>query len=52
VVVLNAAYALHASDAFDDIDDCVKAANESIESGAALDKLESLADVSQNVPTA
>jgi anthranilate phosphoribosyltransferase len=52
VVVLNAAYALHASDAFDDIDACVAAAQESIDSGAALDKLESLAEVSQKVPTA
>jgi anthranilate phosphoribosyltransferase len=52
VVVLNAAYALHASDAFDDIDACVEAAQESIDSGAALDKLESLAEVSQKAPTA
>jgi len=52
VVVLNAAYALHASDAFDDIDACVEAAHDSIDSGAALDKLESLAEVSQQVPTA
>jgi len=52
VVVLNAAYGLHASDAFDDIDACVAAANESIDSGAALDKLNTLAEVSQTVPTA
>ncbi len=51
IAVLNAAYALHASDKFDDMEDCVAAAEESIDSGAALDKLETLADVSQNAPT-
>jgi len=52
VVVLNAAYALHASDTFEDVDACVEAAQESIDSGAALQKLERLAEVSQSVPTA
>jgi len=51
IAVLNAAYALHASDKFDDLDACVAAAEESIDSGAALDTLETLADVSQNAPT-
>ena len=51
VAVLNAAYALHASDKFDDLDACVAAAEESIDSGAALDTLETLAEVSQNAPT-
>jgi anthranilate phosphoribosyltransferase len=52
VVVLNAAYALHASDRYDDIDECIEAANVSIDSGAALDKLETLAEVSNDAPTA
>ncbi len=52
VVVLNAAYALHVSDKFEDIDACVEAARESIDSGAALDKLSTLANVSQKAPTA
>ncbi|MEF8796206.1 MAG: anthranilate phosphoribosyltransferase [Salinivenus sp.] len=52
VVVLNAAYALHTSDRFDDIDACLEAARESIDSGAALEKLNSLAEVSQTVPAA
>ncbi len=47
VVVLNAAYALHVSDRYDDIDACLDAAEESIDSGAALDTLETLAEVSQ-----
>ena len=47
VVVLNAAYALHVSDQFSDIDACLEAAEESIDSGAALDTLKSLANVSQ-----
>lgn len=51
VVVLNAAYALHTSDTFEDLDACVSAAKESIDSGAALDTLETLADVSQAVPS-
>jgi anthranilate phosphoribosyltransferase len=52
VAVLNAAYALHTSDKFDDLDACLDAAEESIDSGAALDTLETLADVSQKAPTA
>jgi anthranilate phosphoribosyltransferase len=52
VVVLNAAYALHASDQFEDVDACVEAAQESIDSGAALQKLERLAEVSQSAPSA
>lgn len=52
IAVLNAAYALHTSDKFDDIDACVAAAKESIDSGAALETLETLATVSQNAPTA
>lgn len=51
VVVLNAAYALHVSDRFDDIDACLDAAKESIDSGSALDTLDTLAEVSQNAPT-
>ena len=47
VVVLNAAYALHVSDRFSDIDACFEAAEESIDSGAALDTLKTLAEVSQ-----
>lgn len=50
VVVLNAGYALHASDRFSDIDACLEAAEESIDSGAALDTLNTLADISQNGP--
>lgn len=51
VAVLNAAYALHASDQFSDLDACVEAAEESIDSGAALDTLHTLAEVSQKVPS-
>lgn len=47
VVVLNAAYALHASDQFSDLDACIEAAEDSIDSGAALETLDTLADVSQ-----
>lgn len=47
VAVLNAAYALHVSDRFSDIDACLEAAEESIDSGAALDTLKTLAKVSQ-----
>lgn len=50
VVVLNAAYALHTSDRFEGLNECVAAAKESIDSGAALDTLENLAEVSQKVP--
>jgi anthranilate phosphoribosyltransferase len=51
VVLLNAAYALHVSDRFSDLDACFEAAEESIDSGAALDTLETLAEVSQNAST-
>jgi anthranilate phosphoribosyltransferase len=47
VAVLNAAYALHVSDKFSDIDACIDAAEESIDSGAAMDTLKTLAEVSQ-----
>jgi len=50
VAVLNAAYALHASDRFDCLDDCVDAAHESIDSGAAMEKLKRLAEVSHDAP--
>lgn len=50
VVLLNAAYALHTSDRFDDLDACFAAARESIDSGAALKKLETLAEVSHDAP--
>jgi anthranilate phosphoribosyltransferase len=51
IVLLNAAYALHTSGRFDDLDACFDAARTSIDSGAALDKLETLADVSHAAPT-
>lgn len=47
VAVLNAAYALHVSDRFSDIDACLEAAEESIDSGAALETLKTLTKVSQ-----
>lgn len=47
VVVFNAAYALHVSDRFNDLDACFAAAEESIDSGAALETLDTLAKVSQ-----
>lgn len=46
VVVLNAAYALHASGRFDSLDACFDAARESIDAGAAAAKLTRLVDVS------
>lgn len=51
VVVLNAAYALHASDTFSDIGACVEAAEESIDSGAAMNTLDTLVEISQNAPS-
>jgi len=51
VVLLNAAYALHTSDRFDDLDAAFDAARESIDSGTALKKLDALAEVSQDAPT-
>jgi anthranilate phosphoribosyltransferase len=49
VVLLNAAYALHVSGRFDGLDECTAAARESIQSGAALEKLEALAEASHDV---
>jgi len=46
IAVLNAAYALYVSDRYADLDACLEAAEESIDSGAALDTLKTLADVS------
>ncbi|NBB73280.1 MAG: anthranilate phosphoribosyltransferase [Bacteroidetes bacterium] len=50
IVLLNAAYALHTSGRFDDLDACFEAARASIDSGAALDKLNTLAEVSHDAP--
>jgi anthranilate phosphoribosyltransferase len=50
IALLNAAYALHTSGRFDDLDACFEAARESIDSGAALKKLETLAEVSHDAP--
>ncbi len=50
VVLLNAAYALHASDRFDGLDACFAAACESIDSGAARAKLSALIDASHAAP--
>jgi anthranilate phosphoribosyltransferase len=47
VAVLNAAYALHVSDQFADLDACLEAAEKSIASGAALKTLKTLVKVSQ-----
>ena len=49
IAVLNAAYALYVSDRYPDLDACLEAAEESIDSGAALDTLKTLADVSTKV---
>lgn len=46
IVVLNAAYALHTSGRFNTLEECLHAAAQSIDSGAALDKLHSLAAAS------
>lgn len=50
VVLLNAAYALYTSGRFDGIEDCFAAARESIDSGAAADKLDLLIRVSNDIP--
>jgi len=50
VAVLNAGYALHASGRFDDLEACIEAAAESIDSGAALDILHRLIEVSNEAP--
>ncbi|PSR01037.1 MAG: anthranilate phosphoribosyltransferase [Bacteroidetes bacterium QS_8_68_28] len=49
VVLLNAAYALHVSGRFDGLDECTEAAHQSIASGAALQKLDALAEASHDV---
>ncbi len=49
VALLNAAYALHVSGQYADLDACLEAAAESIDSGAALDALNTLASVSKKV---
>lgn len=52
VVLLNAAYALHASGRFDNLDACFDAARESIDSGAARQRLDHLVEASQAAPVA
>ncbi len=49
VVVLNAAYALHAADLFDSLDACFDAARESIDMGRAKERLDALGEVSNTV---
>lgn len=51
IAVLNAAYALHTSDRFDDIDACIDAANDAIDAGKATATLDRLIEVSQEAPT-
>ena len=51
VVVLNAAYGLHTSGRFDSLDACLDAARESIDSGAASEKLTRLIEVSNSIPS-
>ncbi|PEN12893.1 anthranilate phosphoribosyltransferase [Longibacter salinarum] len=50
VAVLNAAYALQTSGKFEDIDACIEAANDSIDSGNASRTLDRLIEVSQDAP--
>ena len=52
IVLLNAAYALLASDEFDGLDDCLEAARESVASGAALGKLDALVEASNEIAEA
>lgn len=52
VVVINAAFALSTSGRFDGLEACFAAARESIDSGAALRKVEALARASHDAPTA
>ncbi|WP_103026405.1 anthranilate phosphoribosyltransferase [Salinibacter altiplanensis] len=47
IALLNAAYALHVSGQYADLDACQEAAAESIDSGAALETLNTLASVSK-----
>lgn len=51
-VLLNAAWALHAADRFPGLDVCLAVARESLDSGAARQKLEALVRVSNTVPVA
>ena len=50
VVLLNAAYALHTSGRFTDLEECFDAAEESIDSGSAKDVLQRLVTVSNSAP--
>ncbi|WP_457653914.1 anthranilate phosphoribosyltransferase [Rhodocaloribacter sp.] len=50
VVLLNAAYGLHASGRFDDLDACLEAARASIDTGAARAKLDALVEASNEAP--
>jgi len=50
VAVLNAAYALQTSGRFDDIDACIGAANDAIDSGKATETLNRLINVSNEAP--
>ncbi len=50
IVMLNAAYALHASGRFSSLSDCFGAARESIDSGAALRCLDNLISASRHAP--
>jgi anthranilate phosphoribosyltransferase len=50
VVALNAAYALHTSGRFADLDACLEAAHASLDDGHALAKLEALAEASHAAP--
>lgn len=50
VVVLNAAYALHTSGRFDSLDACFDAARESLDAGAAADRLARLVEASNDAP--
>ncbi len=49
IVVLNAAHALYTAEAKGNISDCLNLAEESIDSGAALKKLEALRDFTQSI---
>lgn len=51
VVVLNAAYALHTSGRFENLDACLDAAHTSLDSGAALATLNRLVAVSNQIPS-
>ena len=52
VVLLNAAYALLAAGEYGDLDDCLGAARESVESGEALRRLDALVEVSTQLAEA